>query len=267
MEIIQDIGTLLMVVFLQVVLGFDNLLYISIESKKAPIEKQSYVRKMGIGIAIALRIILLVILLQAISYLDKPLFTFDIPNLISVMPDAEGHGGMTFHALVVLGGGVFIMYTAIKEIAHMITLEDKEDGSQSDSQPASVAKVIGWIVLMNLVFSFDSILSAIALTKKVWIISGAIIFSGVAMIALADKVSEFLQKNRMFEVLGLFVLLIVGVMLLSEGGHLAHLTFLGEHEVHAMNKATFYFIIITLVIVDLVQSRYQKVLDKKKAVL
>ena len=203
MEFAQDIGTLLMVVFLQIVLGFDNLLYISIESKKAPPEKQSYVRKMGIGIAIALRIILLVILLQAISYLDKPLFTFDIPNLVSVMPDADGHGGMTFHALVVLGGGIFIMYTAIKEIAHMITLEE-EDGDQVNLQPASVGKVIGWIVVMNLVFSFDSILSAIALTKKVWIISGAIIVSGIAMIVLADKVSQFLQKNRMFEVLGLF---------------------------------------------------------------
>ena len=180
------------------------------------------------------------------------------------MPDADGHGGMTFHALVVLGGGIFIMYTAIKEIAHMITLEE-EDGDQVNLQPASVGKVIGWIVVMNLVFSFDSILSAIALTKKVWIISGAIIVSGIAMIVLADKVSQFLQKNRMFEVLGLFVLLIVGVMLLSEGGHLAHLTFFGEHEVHAMNKATFYFIIITLVIVDLVQSRYQKVLEKQKA--
>ena len=62
-------------------------------------------------------------------------FTFDIPNLISVMPDADGHGGMTFHALVVLGGGVFIMYTAIKEIAHMITLEDKEDGVNQIHSP------------------------------------------------------------------------------------------------------------------------------------
>jgi predicted tellurium resistance membrane protein TerC len=264
MGFLQDIGTLLMVVFLQIVLGFDNLLYISIESKKAPVEKQSYVRKVGIGIAIGLRIVLLVILLQAISYLNNPLFIFDIPNVISIMPDDEGHGGMTFHALVVLVGGVFILYTAIKEIAHMITLEDDTKTSTTEDKKVSIGQLIGWIVVMNLVFSFDSILSAIALTKKVWIISGAIIFSGIAMIALADKVSEFLQRNRMFEVLGLFVLLIVGVMLLSEGGHLANLTFLGKYEVHAMNKATFYFVIITLVIVDLIQSRYQKVLDKRQ---
>ena len=127
MEIIQDIGTLLMVVFLQIVLGFDNLLYISIESKKAPVEKQSYVRKMGIGIAIVLRIVLLVILLKAISYLDDPIFELHIPNVISMLPNEEGHGGLTFHALVVLLGGAFILYTAVKEIVHMISFDNIEE--------------------------------------------------------------------------------------------------------------------------------------------
>ena len=252
-----------MVVFLQIVLGFDNLLYISIESKKAPLEKQSYVRKMGIGIAIALRIILLVILLQAISYLDKPLFTFDIPNLISVMPDADGHGGMTFHALVVLGGGVFIMYTAIKEIAHMITLEDKGDGSQAEAQPASVGKVIGWIVVMNLVFSVDSILTAISLTEVLWVMIVAIVIGGLIMIILADRVSEFLKKNRVYEVLGLFILFIVGIMLLSEGAHLGHMHLAGD-PIHAMPKSTFYFVVIVLIGIDIVQTRYQRNLSKGK---
>jgi len=77
------------------------------------------------------------------------------------------------------------------------------------------------------------------------------------MIWLADHVSTFLAKNRMFEVLGLFVLLIVGIMLLSEGGHLAHLKLFGG-EVTPMTKTTFYFVITVLVIVDLVQSRYQR---------
>ena len=219
---------------------------------------------MGIGITIALPNYFTRYFVTGDFLSGQATFTFDIPNLISVMPNADGHGGMTFHALVVLGGGVFIMYTAIKEIAHMITLEEKEDGSQSDSQPVSVAKVIGWIVLMNLVFSFDSILSAIALTKKVWIISGAIIFSGVAMIALADKVSEFLQKNRMFEVLGFVCFADCWSNASFRRWSFGTFDFLGEHEVHAMNKATFYFIIITLVIVDLVRSRYQKYWIRKK---
>ena len=85
------------------------------------------------------------------------------------------------------------------------------------------------------------------------------------MIWLADRFAAFLQKNRMFEVLGLFILLIVGVMLLSEGGHLAHLTFFG-HVIEPMAKSTFYFVIAVLVITDLVQSRYQrKLLAQREA--
>jgi predicted tellurium resistance membrane protein TerC len=83
------------------------------------------------------------------------------------------------------------------------------------------------------------------------------------MIVLADKVSNFLQKNKMYEVLGLFILLIVGIMLLSEGGHLAHLTLFGN-PVTPMSKTTFYFVIIVLVLIDIVQGRYQKNLLKGK---
>ena len=110
---------------------------------------------------------------------------------------------------------------------------------------------------MNLVFSFDSILSAMALTDVFAVMATAIVIGGILMIWLADHVAEFLEKNRMFEVLGLFVLFIVGIMLLSEGGHIAHLHFFG-HEVTQMSKATFYFVIGILVVVDIVQSKYQK---------
>ena len=91
----------------------------------------------------------------------------------------------------------------------------------------------------------------------------AIVAGGILMIVLADKVSEFLQKNRMYEVLGLFILLIVGIMLLSEGGHLAHLTLFGN-PVTPMSKTTFYFVIFVMVLIDIVQSKYQKNLMKSK---
>ncbi len=84
------------------------------------------------------------------------------------------------------------------------------------------------------------------------------------MILLADGVSDFLKKNRLYEVLGLFVLLIVGVMLMGEGGHLAHLK-LFEYPVEPISKTTFYFTIVTLVLIDIVQGRYQKKLMAEKA--
>ena len=240
--------TLGFLVLLQAVLGFDNLLYISLESKRAPVEHQARVRRLGIGLAIFLRIGLLFILVKLIEYVQDPLF----PPL----DNAVIAGEFNLHSLIVLGGGVFIMYTALKEIWHMVTLGEHQE-HQPKRKPRSVKSVIVWIVLMNLVFSFDSILSAMALTDVFWVMATAIVLGGLMMIWLADRVATILQKNRMYEVLGLFVLLIVGIMLLSEGGHIAHLHLFG-HEVTAMSKATFYFVITVLVLVDLVQSRYKK---------
>jgi predicted tellurium resistance membrane protein TerC len=241
----DNLMTLGMLILLQAVLGFDNLLYISLESKRAPADKQALVRRVGIGIAIVLRIALLFILTSVIQAFTEPWFTIH-SGLVA--------GEFNLHSVIVLLGGVFILYTAVKEIYHMLGLEEIGHG---DERQRSIGGVIFWIVLMNLVFSFDSILSAMALSDVFWVMAAAIVAGGVLMIWLADTVSAFLQKNRMYEVLGLFVLLIVGVMLLSEGGHLAHLHLLG-HEVTPMSKTTFYFVISVLVLVDVVQSRYQK---------
>ena len=120
------------------------------------------------------------------------------------------------------------------------------------------------IVFMNLIFSFDSILSALAITGVFPVLAIAIISSGIAMLVLADTVSEFIQKNRKYEVLGLFILLIVGVVLLGEGGHVAHLKLFG-YAVEPMAKSTFYFSIAVLVIVDVVQSGYKRKLDVKRS--
>ena len=243
---LDNFFTLAMLVLLQAVLGFDNLLYISLESKNAPKEKQSYVRKMGIGIAIILRIALLFILLSVIQYFQEPLFGIHIPFI---------DGKFNLHSIIVLLGGVFIIYTAIKEIWHMISLEEHNEQLEHKSKP--VGRVIFMIILMNLVFSFDSILSAMALSDVFWVMATAIVIGGLLMIFLADHISNFLQKNRMYEVLGLFILFLVGVMLISEGGHLAHLHLFGN-KVTPMSKTTFYFVIFILVITDIVQGRYQK---------
>jgi len=245
---LDNIFTLLMLILLQAVLGFDNLLYISLESKRAPADKQSYVRKLGIGLAVVLRIALLFLLVNMLKMFQKVLFHIDIGDWV--------HGAFNGHSLIVLFGGIFIIYTAMKEIWHMIRIEEHEE-VEKDKNKGSVGKVIALIVMMNLIFSFDSILSAIALTDVFWVMATAIVISGILMIWLADKVSGFLSKNRMYEVLGLFILFVVGIMLLTEGGHLAHLELFGS-EITPMTKSTFYFVIFVLVLTDLVQTRYQK---------
>lgn len=246
---LDNIFTLAMLVLLQAVLSFDNLLYISLESKSAPKERQAYVRKVGIGLAIILRIVLLFVLLSLIGYFQDPIFGLNIENII------ESH--FNIHSIIVLLGGGFIIYTAMKEIWHMISFDAHADGAIAERKQKPISQIILMIVLMNLVFSFDSILSAMALTDVFWVMATAIIIGGLMMIWLADQVSNFLQKNRMYEVLGLFILFLVGIMLLSEGGHLAHIKLFGN-PITPMSKTTFYFIMVVLILVDLVQSRYQR---------
>jgi len=263
-ELLNSLITLGLLILLQAVLGFDNLLYISLESQRAPLEDQSRVRKLGIGIAVALRIILLFILINLVEALQDPFYS---------TKGGWVEGTFNFHSVIVLFGGAFILYTATKEIAHMMSLE--EEGHAADRQPSSPKKVIGLIVFMNVIFSFDSILSAMALASnprnadgshggyQMTVMIIAILTGGLIMILLADKVTDFLKRNRMYEVLGLFVLFVVGIMLLTEGAHLAHLKFFGN-EIQAMTKTTFYFVIGTLLLTDIVQGRYQKKLTAEK---
>ena len=251
---VEHLTTFLVLTALETVLGFDNLLYISIELKRTGPQNEAWVRRMGIFLAIGLRIVLLFVVLQLISLFQEPIFTVDIRWL---------HGALSGHALIVLVGGVFLIYTAMKEIYHMLAVEDLGHGADGPAHK-SVTNALTWIVLMNIVFSFDTVLSAVALTKQFWVMTAAIIVSGLLMVVMADAVANFLKKNRMYEVLGLFVLLLVGIMLMSEGGHIAHLA-LFSYDVLPMAKSTFYFVLATLVIVELIQTRYQrKLLAEKK---
>ncbi|WP_101068803.1 TerC family protein [Roseovarius salinarum] len=260
---LETLGNLLMLCFLQAVLGFDNLLYISIESKRAPVAQQSAVRYWGIIIAVALRIVLLFAMVRLIDALAEPFHVFDWTGVLE--------GGVNFATCVFILGGIFIIYTAVKEIGHMLTIE-RLDTDVNDKPGKSATQVIMMIVTVNLIFSFDSVLSALAITDVFVVLAFAILLSGAAMLLLAESVTQFLEKNRMYEVLGLFILLIVGVVLLGEAGqaaaHAAHddslaLRFFG-YEVVPMSKTTFYFSVVVLVATEVIQSGYRRKLAAER---
>jgi predicted tellurium resistance membrane protein TerC len=252
---IGSLITLVILTALETVLGFDNLLYISIESKRVAPGEQAKVRRIGTVLAIGLRIVLLFVVLQLITMFQEPWFNVDVPVV---------HAAVNGHSVIVILGGLFLMKTALTEIRHMMILDSSEGAAAEAPRHRSTAMALVWILVMNIVFSFDTVLSAVALTRNFIVMSLAIIVSGTLMVMLADHVARFLEKNRMYEVLGLFVLLLVGVMLLSEGAHIAHLNLFG-YEIRPLEKATFYFVVAALVIVDIVQGRYQKKLDAEKA--
>ena len=258
---VSGLFTLLMLFLLQAVLGFDNLLYIVIESNKVGNEDDARkVRNWGIGIAVALRLVLLVLLVALIGVLGEPLF--------GIPANAVLNGEFTFQALITLFGGMFIIYTAVKEINHLLIVDHVEHSEGSARR--SVWGAIALIVTVNLVFSVDSILSAMAIasvqtevngvlqkTYQVPLMMIAIVASGIAMIALAGYVTDFLKKNRMYQVLGLFILFLVGVLLVTEGAHLAHIDVFG-YKIEAMSKSSFYLVIFVLVITDILSDRYQR---------
>ncbi len=300
---VEALGVLVSLIFLQAVLGFDNLLYISIESQRAPADKQSMVRKLGIGIAVLLRLVLLFVIMRLLAGFIDPLFAIadsmgaGAGEAIEAAHGSENDGkaygaeyntvgpdtpvfslpyisgAFNLKAIIFLFGGAFIMYTAVKEINHLLAIDDHAHGTEAGQK--STFAVLALIVFMNLIFSFDSILSMLPLTNDPKYVSDAffspqfillaiaVITSGLLMILLADRVADFIKKNRMFEVLGLFILLIVGIMLLAEGGHIAHLTLFG-YPIEAMSKSTFYFSVAVLFIVDIIQTRYQRKLRLKK---
>ncbi len=260
----ENLANLAVLIFLQAVLGFDNLLYISIESQRAPKEKQRAVRFWGIIIAVALRVVLLFVMINLIEALAEPFYTFNMPGILE--------GGVNFATVVFIFGGIFIMYTAVKEISHMLTIDDIGHGVGEGSKRTAMQTIM-LIVFMNLIFSFDSILSALAITDVFPVLAIAIISSGIAMLVLADGVTEFLKRNRMYEVLGLFILLIVGVVLLGEAGpaaaHAMHddslqIKIFG-YDLIPMSKSTFYFSVVVLVLVEVVQSGYQRKLNIERS--
>ncbi|MCF6274578.1 MAG: tellurium resistance protein TerC [Robiginitomaculum sp.] len=254
---LESLFTLLMLILLQAVLGFDNLLYIAIESNKVGEKDAAKVRRWGIAIAVALRIILLVVIVKLFDVMSGELFSISLSKFIE--------GSFTLQSLVTLFGGAFIIYMAIKEISHMLSIDDI--GHSDSTGRKSVMSAITLIVLMNLVFSFDSILSAMAIasekaadgttTYQVPLMAIAIIMSGIAMILMADFVTDFLKKNRMYQVMGLFILFLVGVLLVTEGAHLSHLKLFG-FPIEAMSKSSFYLVIGVLVITDVISTKYQK---------
>ena len=274
----ENLGNLIMLCFLQAVLGFDNLLYISIESQRAPVAQQKAVRFWGIIIAVALRIVLLFTMVQLLDALSAPFYTFHWTGIIE--------GGVNFATCVFLFGGIFIIYTAVKEIGHLLSVEHLHTDVEGKSGK-SATQVILLIVFMNLIFSFDSVLSAIAITDVFPILATAILLSGLAMLLLADGVTRFLERNRMYEVLGLFILLIVGVVLIGEAGvaaahaveTAASTTEIASHTTHdndlaikifgyplvPMSKTTFYFAVIVLFAVEIIQSGYQRKLNAERA--
>lgn len=250
---IESLFTLAVLVFLQVVIGFNNLLAIVIEARRAPPEDRGRARRNGVAMAIIFRLFLLFVLLTIAESFWTPLARIDAPYV---------SGAFDLRDIVFLVGGGLILFSAMKEISRVLSLSQLEADVERRGQKTYVAALAA-ILLSNLVFSFNAALTGVALSDNFTLLALAIVISGVLMVLFADHAAQVLEKNRTFDALGLFILLLVGVLVLAEGAGGADLTLFG-HAVEPISMATFYFSAVVMIALDALQRRYQSKLAEER---
>ncbi|HEV7378727.1 MAG TPA: TerC family protein [Dyadobacter sp.] len=226
----EVIISLLSLIALEAVLGIDNVIFISILAAKLPADQQKKARQYGLILAGVMRIGLLLVI-SLIMKLDKDLFVIF----------GEGFSGKE---LVLLAGGLFLLYKSSTEIYHKM---EGEEGDQSKQIKASTfGQVLTQILIMDVVFSIDSIITAIGMVKEVWVMYVAVIATVILMLVAAETISNFVNRHPAFKMLALSFLLLIGFSLISEGFGLE------------IPKGYIYFSMAFSLLVDVFQMRMNK---------
>lgn len=198
---INLIATFALLVGLEVVLGIDNILLISILTDRLPVSQRNRARIIGLGLALGIRCLLLL----GAAYIVK----LDAPVLF----------GVSYKGLILISGGAFLLYKAVKEIHH--TVEGASEGDLVGKVQPTLSSIISQIVLLDIVFSIDSVITAVGLTDNLIVIYSAVIASFVVVLVFSRAIAAFVQKHTTLKILALSFLITIGVTLVIEGlgGH------------------------------------------------
>ncbi|ESY00925.1 membrane protein [Mesorhizobium sp. LNJC405B00] len=194
---------LLTLIVLEVVLGIDNLIFISILTNKLPEAQRARARRLGISAALIMRLVLLATI-SIIVQLTTPVFT------------AFGHG-FSWRDLILIAGGLFLVWKATKEIHHTVDPDDHKDTMMGETLQISLAGAIFQILLLDLVFSIDSIITAVGMTDEIAIMYIAVIVAVSVMMLAAGPLANFIAKNPSIVMLALGFLLMIGMTLIADG--------------------------------------------------
>lgn len=197
----ETIIALISLIALEVILGIDNIIFISILADKLPENQRNKLRYWGIGLAMIMRLLLLGVI-SWILRLDQTLFTlFDI--------------GFSGKSLILIVGGLFLLYKSTKEIYHKSEIA-AEDTPRIPAK-VSFGKLLGEVIVLDLVFSVDSIITAVGMVNELWVMYTAVIVTVVVMLIASKPISNFIYKHPSFKILALCFLMMIGVSLLAEG--------------------------------------------------
>jgi len=238
MEIFQHVDTwvaLLTLTFLEIVLGIDNIIFISITAGKLPQHKVKKATNIGLLLAMLFRVLLLL----GVSYLiamKDPILNVNLSWF---------KAGISVQSLILLGGGLFLLFKSTHEIHLKVEgIEEKE--AKDNKLQSSMMMVVIQIVLIDLVFSFDSVLTAVGMTNGVegalTIMIIAVVISIVIMMIFATAVGNFVNRNPTIQMLALSFLILIGFMLVTESAHLSNAIIFGR-DVGAIPKGYLYFAI------------------------
>jgi len=226
----QNLIALLTLTGLEIVLGIDNIVFIAILTGKLPTAQQDKARRLGLLLAMGIRILLLL----AISW---------VMGLVRPLFELGGHG-FSGRDLILLGGGLFLIGKSTYEIHDK--LEGEEHGGASAGKSRSFSGTIVQILALDIIFSLDSVITAVGMAQHVEIMIAAVVVAVGIMILFAGAVSRFIEKHPTFKMLALSFLLLIGVMLTAEG--------LGQH----INKGYIYFAMAFSLFVEALNIRLRR---------
>jgi predicted tellurium resistance membrane protein TerC len=221
---------LLSLIALEVILGIDNVIFISILSDKLPDHQRNKLRYWGMGLAMLMRLCLLAFIAWILQ-LDQTLF-----NLFNVNFSGKG--------LILISGGLFLIYKSTREIYYKT--EVSSEGVTIATTKSSFKRLLSEVILLDLVFSIDSIITAVGMVQELWVMYTAVIFAVVIMLFASKPIGEFIRKHPSFKILALCFLLLIGVSLLAEGFHVE------------IPKGYIYFSMAFAFLVDVIQMKTVK---------
>jgi predicted tellurium resistance membrane protein TerC len=246
---------LLTLTFLEIVLGIDNIIFISIAAGK--LEKKD--RKKATNLGLVLAMVMRIVLLFGITWLTS------LKKPFLVLSESWIHGGISWQALILFIGGLFLLYKSTKEIREKIEDKGHDEREVKKGRSTSLTNAIIQITIINIVFSFDSILTAIGMTNGISpnpndaliLMIVAVVVSVIIMMLFANPVGEFVNKHPSIQVLGLSFLILIGFMLIAEAAHLSHLVVF-DQEVGTIPKGYLYFSIAFSLMVEFFDMRMKK---------
>ncbi len=232
---VQALTSLAALTFLEIVLGIDNIVFLAVAVSKLPADRQNRARRIGLWMAMILRIVML-FGLALLAHMHVTLFT------------AFGHA-FTIESVVLIAGGLFLLAKGTMEVHHAV--EGDHDQNQVVGKATGLVGVLAQIAVINIVFSLDSVITAVGMTDILWVMIAAVVLSTLVMLFAAKPVADFIEKAPTTKILALSFILLVGVALVADG--------LGFH----IPRGYLYFAIAFSLGVELLNQAYHR--NRKKA--